>query len=73
MTMLPPHVSILYKLRDATVAAKARTGDTTLGTDVRSGQVRVVRVTYNAAGASTVAPITGWIGFDAAISTLNAL
>lgn len=65
--------SALFKLRDATVAAKARTGDTTLGTDVRSGQVRVVRVTYDAAGASTVAPVTGWVDFDVAISTLNAL
>lgn len=71
--MLPSHVSILFKLRDATVAAKARTGDTTLGTDVRSGQARVVRVTYDAAGTSTVAPLTGWVGFDAAIAALNAL
>jgi hypothetical protein len=71
--MFSAHINALFRLRDATVAAKARTGDTTLGTDVRSGQVRVVRVTYNAAGASTVTPITGFIGFDAAISALNAL
>lgn len=63
----------LAKLQAATLAARARTGDATIGTEVSGGLVRVVRVTYSAAGKSTVTPLTAPMSADAACAALDEL
>lgn len=68
-----PLPSIAFRLRDATAAAKVRTGDKSLGTQAQSGFVRVVRVTYDASGGSTITPLTDYISAERAIEALNAL
>lgn len=73
MITLAPHISMLFQLRDATVAARSRTGDQSLGTDVHAARVRVIRVTYDASGASNVTPLTGYTPYKQAIAFLNAL
>lgn len=62
-------------LRNATMAARERTGDRAIGTRVKDGQVQVVRVTYalRSHGRSDVLPLSDY-GTDAdAIAFLDAM
>lgn len=63
----------MFTLRNATLAARQRTGDETIGTTVSAGKVQIVRVTFNAKGRSTVAPATDWLTVAEAVQALEAL
>ena len=69
--MTTNHLSLL---RDATIAARERTGDVTIGTRVQNGRIQLVRVTYPSGkrGASTVIPASGWLAPADAIARLDA-
>jgi hypothetical protein len=63
----------LLKIQTATRAARARTGDRSIGTCVKAGKFDVVRVTYNKRGTSTVTPVASGLTVDGTIAALNAL
>lgn len=63
----------LIKLQAATIAARTRTGDKTIATNAEAGAVRVVRVSYDAAGNSTVVELTKGVTVDGAVEFLNAI
>ena len=58
----------IIKLQTATLAARARTGDKALSTNVAAGQVRVVRVV-----GETVTELTGGLTVAKAVEFLNAI
>jgi len=60
------------QLRTATLAARQRTGDKTIGATVNAGKIQIVRVTFNAKGKSTVAPASDWLApADAVVALTN--
>jgi hypothetical protein len=65
----------LMDLRNATLSARERTNDRTIGTQVKAGKVQVVRVTYppGKGGRSVVTPITPFLTPEDAIRALDAL
>lgn len=63
----------LAQIQAATLAARTRTGDATIGTQVKAGKVQIVRVTYNAKGKSTVTPASDFLPIPEAVAALNAL
>lgn len=65
----------MFECRDATVAARARTGDRTIGTRVaQGGAIQVVRVVYpKKGGYATVTPLSEYLPAREAIAFLNAL
>lgn len=70
----PMFPRVIFDIRDATNAARARTGDRTLGTQARAGKLRAVSVTYDrATGASHVKPLTDYTTPTAIIDYLNNL
>jgi len=59
-------LQLMAALQKATVAARERTADKTIATQVKAGKVQVTRVTYDAKGTSTVSPVSAWLdGFEA--------
>ena len=71
MLKLPPSV---FACQKATLAARARTGQKSIGTQVNEhGRIRVVHTTYNAKGSSTITPLTDWSTSDEAIAFLNQM
>lgn len=58
----------IIKLQTATLAARARTGDKALSTNVEAGQVRVVRVV-----GETVTELTTGLTVAKAVEFLNAI
>lgn len=57
----------LATLQKVTLDARARTGRR-IGTQVQAGKLRVIE--YDA--AYTVAPLTGWLAFDAALKVIKS-
>lgn len=60
-------------IRYATLEARRRTGDSSIGTSTNIGYFRAERVTYKPNGASVVEPLTGWMKAEKVIRFLNAL
>jgi hypothetical protein len=63
----------LADIRTATLAARQRTSDNSIGTEVSAGKIRVVRVEYDTKGKAVVTPLSGYTSAGAAIDILNAL
>jgi len=59
--------------RAAVKAAKERTGDKSISTDVKQGKVRVSSVTFSKNGKAAINPITGYLSFDDALNYLNSM
>lgn len=57
----------------ATLAARQRTGDKTIGTRVKQGTFQIIRVEYAKTGKSTVTEVSGWLAGPDLIPALNAL
>jgi hypothetical protein len=57
--------------RTATKAAKERTGNQSISTDVKQGKVRVSSVTFDMKGKAKIDPITGYLSFDDALNYLE--
>ena len=55
----------------ATTAARKRTGDNTIGTSVKNGQIQIVRVTFAADGKSTVQAVSSWMPCSDVIVALS--
>lgn len=66
-------VAATLGIRQATMDARRRTGDGSIGTSVQIGYFRAERVTYKPNGASIVEPLTGWVSAAKVIEFLNAL
>lgn len=66
-------LALMVDLRAAVQAARQRTGDATIGVETRAGHSRIVRVTYNARGASTVRPMFDWAAHPITLATLKTL
>ncbi len=64
---------IFRDLTDATKAAQAATVDATLGTQVKKGQIQIVRVTFNAKGVSTVTPVSDFLSQTDALAKLREI
>lgn len=65
--------SSLFGLRDATINARYRNNDASIGTEARNGFVRIVSVTYAADGTSIVTPLSGWMSPTEAVDYLGTL
>lgn len=63
----------MMRLREAMRGAQERTGDKTLGMQAGPLSVKVVRVTYDRRGRSTVTPVTGFMPFDEALAHINGM
>lgn len=63
----------LREVQAATMAARTRLKDKTIGTQVKAGKLQVIRVTYDAKGKATINPVTGFVSHSEAIKTLNNL
>lgn len=65
----------IRQVRRATVDARARLGDQTIGTRADSGRLQVVRVTYPAGkrGRADVAPISDWLAPADVVAYLGAM
>lgn len=66
-------MTTIFDLQKATLAARARTGDKAIGTQVADGKVEVVRVVFDNRGQSTVTVLSGPHAPAAAIQALAAL
>ena len=62
----------LKDLQKATLAARARTGDAAISTQVNAGKIRVGRVIYKKS-VGDFTPSTGWLTAAEAINELNRL
>lgn len=60
-------------IQTATLNARQRTGDKSIGTRVKKGKFQVVRVEYARNGKSTVTEVSGWLAGSELIPALNAL
>lgn len=60
-------------IRNATLAARQRTGDSAIGTRVQKGLFQVVRVTYAKGGKSDVQALSDYLMLAAAVSFLQEL
>lgn len=61
----------LRPLQTATLAARVRLNDQTIGTHVSRGLYQVIRVTYAKSGKSTVTPVSAWLPLSAVITALE--
>lgn len=61
----------LRPLQSATLAARTRLGDQTIGTHVSRGLYQIIRVTYDKSGKSTVTPFSAWLPMSAVITALE--
>lgn len=66
-------MTTLTDIRNATLSARARTGDKSIGTRIDRGLIQVVRVTYEKSGRSKVAPVSEFMSADAAVAFLEKL
>lgn len=68
-------MATLFDIRNATLAARTRKNDQSIGTQIEAGKVQVVQVTYPAGkrGKSTVTALSGWLYADDAVKFLDAL
>ena len=63
----------MIELQSATVAARKRLADPSIGTRVSDGAIQVVRVRFNGKGGSTVEPVSGPLSPQAAVRFLQAM
>lgn len=63
---------IITDLQRSVFDARERTGNP-IGTQIKAGKLRVVCVTYNKRGTSTVTPLSDWLGKSEAIDFLSKL
>ena len=63
----------LAALRIATLDARVRLQDNTIGTRAEAGELQLIRVTYDRRGVSTVVPFSNWMPMADAVAALNAL
>lgn len=66
-------MDIIFAIRRATMEARHRTGDNSIGTSADCGEIRVVRVTYGPSGVGVVQPLTGPMNADQVIEFLGTL
>jgi hypothetical protein len=66
-------IETIATLQAATVAARKRTGDDAISTNVEAGKVEVCRVTYPDGVESAVEPIASGLTVDAAVAVLDGL
>ena len=62
----------ILTIHRAANAARARTGNTSIGVGVRAGQYQVQHITYTN-GASTVVPVTDWLSLSSVLSFLESM
>lgn len=62
----------MQAIRTATINARARTGQN-IGTEVSKGLFRVVSVSFDARGKSTVTPLSNWVSPAKIVDQLNAV
>jgi len=55
----------------ATAAARKRTGDNTIGTSVKNGQIQIVRVSFATDGKSKVQAVSNWMPCSDVIVALS--
>ncbi len=65
-------MNTLLQLRNATLAARQRTGDQHIGTRVEAGKVQVVRA-VPAGREFDVTPLTGWLTAQEALNVVRAI
>jgi hypothetical protein len=58
------------ELQAATIDARSRLSDSSIGTQVEAGKFRVVRTVYGR--NTTVTPISGWLNVSDAVTFLRA-
>ena len=64
----------LAAIRKATLSARVRLGDDSIGTHLESGKVQVIRVTQNPGGRrATVVPVSEWLSTSDAVCFLNEM
>lgn len=63
----------LREIQAATLAARARLNDKTIGTQAKAGALQVIRVTYDAKGKATIVPVSGFVSHAEALEILNTL
>lgn len=73
-----PTLNIMQTIRQvqaATLAARTRLADDTIGTRAESGRLQVVRVTYPAGkrGAANVVPCSDWLAPSEVVAYLGAM
>ena len=62
----------MFAIHRAVNAARARTGNASIGVGVRAGQYQVQHVTFSK-GASTVVPVTDWMSMSSVLSFLETM
>ncbi|MDE1997976.1 MAG: hypothetical protein KGI52_03500 [Burkholderiales bacterium] len=55
---------LVKKIQAATLAARERTGDKTIGTHAKDGKTQIIRVSYDDSGKSSVTPVGDWMAPD---------
>ena len=66
-------MSILAEIRNATLDARVRMRDNTIGTRAEAGKLQIIRVTYSGSGISTIVPASEWMPAADVIAALNAM
>lgn len=66
-------LTAMLLLQQATLRARQRCGDDSIGTRAHKGAVQVVRVQYDAAGSSTVSQLADCMTIAEAIEVLDEL
>lgn len=66
-------MQILQQIQQATIAARTRTGDASIGTRCARGLFDVVRVTYSSTGTSTVQVVSAGLDAKSVVAHLNGL
>lgn len=61
------------ELQRATLDARSRLADQSIGTQVSNGKVQVVRVAYKQSGASSVTPVSAFLPMRDAVEFLQAM
>ena len=60
-------------IQSATIKARERLGDNAISTRTEAGRVQVVRVTFDAKGKSTIAPVSEFLPAADAVAHLDAM
>ena len=62
----------IFTIQRAVSAARARTGNASIGVGASAGQYQVQHVTFNK-GVSTVVPVTDWLSLSSVLSFLESM
>lgn len=67
-------MQVLFDIQRATIAARQRTGDAAIATQVKAGLLQVGRATYpEGKSVGEFKPLTDWLPIPDAIRALEAL